>query len=223
MTTVITNARIFDGTRVLSERTVVIDDAVISSVGAPVDQPGVEVVDADGMTLLPGLIDAHVHTSPEALRLALTFGVTTELEMGGVLTAGSRNHITGNDQLADVRSSGFGITPPGGHPSEIVPEGAMPGQDEEGWQDVVMPFSRTPDEAVAFIPQLIGSGSDYIKFLIDDGTTANAPGLPMLDQATLNAGVAEALAVVLDGRGWTATLPAVAGVAGMAPPSGSRT
>ena len=32
----------------------------------------------------------------------------------------------------------------------------------------------------------------YIKFMIDDGSIEGAPGLPMLDQATLDAGVAEA-------------------------------
>ena len=55
-----------------------------------------------------------------------------------------------------------------------------------------MPLSTTPEQAVSFIPKLIASGSDHIEFLIEDGSTANAPGLPMLDQATLNAGVAEA-------------------------------
>ena len=40
--------------------------------------------------------------------------------------------------------------------------------------------------------ELAQAGSDYIKFMVDDGTVEGHPGLPMLDQATLNAGVAEA-------------------------------
>ncbi|MFF3441826.1 amidohydrolase family protein [Streptosporangium sp. NPDC002721] len=168
-----------------------------------------ETVDARGMTLLPGLFDAHVHTSIESLALALTFGVTTELEMQGGSTAGHRADITDNDAVADVRSAGFGITPPGGHPEELFPEGEGPGDgppgggppgggppgggDDQGdMADLVMPFCTTPEEAVAFIPKLIAGGSDYIKFMIDDGTVLGEPGLPMLDQATLNAGVAEA-------------------------------
>ncbi|MGH8963842.1 MAG: amidohydrolase family protein, partial [Actinomycetes bacterium] len=56
----------------------------------------------------------------------------------------------------------------------------------------VMPFSTTPAEAVAFIPRLEAAGSDYIKFMIDDGTVEGAPGLPVLDDETIAAGVAEA-------------------------------
>lgn len=56
----------------------------------------------------------------------------------------------------------------------------------------LMRFSTTPEEAAAFVPQLLTRGSDYIKFMIDDGSVEGRPGLPMLDQATVNAGVAEA-------------------------------
>ncbi|MGH3322380.1 MAG: hypothetical protein ACRDN9_19845 [Streptosporangiaceae bacterium] len=55
-----------------------------------------------------------------------------------------------------------------------------------------MPYSSTPDEAASFIPQLIAAGSDYIKFMSDDGSVEGAPGTPMLDAATVEAGVAEA-------------------------------
>ena len=56
----------------------------------------------------------------------------------------------------------------------------------------LMPFSTTPEEAAAFVPQLLARGSDFIKFMIDDGSVEGHPGLPSLDQATVNAGVAEA-------------------------------
>lgn len=194
MTTVITGARVFDGMDVREPATVLIDEGRIVAIGGPVPDDAA-VVDGTGGTLLPGLIDAHVHTNPGALALALTFGVTTELEMQGTNTRGGRAHITDDDSLADVRSAGFGITPPGGHPSELFPEGFRPGPppgaEPEGEQPV-MPFSTTPEEAVAFIPKLVESGSDYIKFMVDDGSVEGHPGLPMLDQATLDAGVAEA-------------------------------
>jgi imidazolonepropionase-like amidohydrolase len=195
--TTISNVRMFDGERTHLDQTVRIEGTDIVSVRPTASDdtsrhPNDEVIDGAGKTLLPGLIDAHTHSSPEALRLALRFGVTTELEMGGVLTSPTRAGIESDDDLADVRSSGFGLTPPGGHPFEIIPEGAFPGEGEPGFGEIVMPLSTTPEQAVAFIPELIASGSDYIKFLIEDGTAANAPGLPMLDQATLDAGVAEA-------------------------------
>lgn len=196
--TAIIHARVFDGEGITEDQTVIIDGTTIRAIGAPVPD-GATIVDATGATLLPGLIDAHVHTSTESLRLALSFGVTTELEMQGASTRYNRAHITDDDTVADVRSAGFAITPPGGHPSELFPKGGRPRDDDDDRaaeapdaQAPVMPFSTTPAEAVAFIPQLLASGSDYIKFMVDDGSVEGHPGLPMLDQATLDAGVAEA-------------------------------
>jgi predicted amidohydrolase YtcJ len=42
---------------------------------------GDEVIDAAGGTVLPGLIDAHMHLVPGAPAQSLTFGVTTVLDM----------------------------------------------------------------------------------------------------------------------------------------------
>jgi imidazolonepropionase-like amidohydrolase len=111
--------------------------------------------------------------------------------MQGLNTRENRAHITEDDTVADIRSSGFAITPPGGHPSELMPEGFRPGGDLPPVMPL-MPFSTTPDQAAAYVPQLLARGSDYLKFMIDDGSVEGHPGLPMLDQATLNAGVAEA-------------------------------
>ncbi|WP_116198485.1 amidohydrolase family protein [Amycolatopsis circi] len=188
--TAITNARVFDGEKTLGVQTVVLDGARIAQVGGEIPE-GSEQVDGTGATLLPGLIDAHVHSAPGSLALALRFGVTTELEMQGMNTRENRGHITDDDTVADVRSAGFGITPPGGHPSELMPEGFRPKWDLPPAMPV-MPFSTTPEEAAAFVPQLLARGSDFIKFMIDDGSVEGHPGLPCLDQATVNAGVAEA-------------------------------
>ncbi len=195
MTTAITNARIFDGHQVLTATTVILDGPIIVAVGAqpPADA---DVFDAAGATLLPGLIDAHVHTNVSNLALALQFGVTTELEMQGTNTRQNRAQLTENDTVADVRSSGFGITPVGGHPSELFPAGFRPGPPPGTTpplaQPPVMPYSSTPQEAVGFISKLVDAGSDYIKFMVDDGSVEGHAGLPMLDQPTLNAGVAAA-------------------------------
>ncbi|WP_134670058.1 MULTISPECIES: amidohydrolase family protein [Amycolatopsis] len=188
--TAIANARVFDGEKSLGVQTVVLDGTRIVQVGGEIPA-GSETVDGTGATLLPGLVDAHVHSAPGSLALALRFGVTTELEMQGMNTRENRAHITGDDTVADVRSAGFGITPPGGHPSELMPEGFRPKWDLPPVMPL-MPFSTTPEEAAAFVPQLLARGSDFIKFMIDDGSVEGHPGLPCLDQATVNAGVAEA-------------------------------
>jgi len=198
MNTVIINARVFDGERVIPSAPVVLQGDRILRLGGVIPE-GAEIVDATGATLLPGLIDAHVHTDEAGLAMALRFGVTTELEMQGVNTRNDRQHVTHDDRLADVRSSGFGLTPPGGHPSELFPKDFKPGAKggpgaarRPRIDPLVMPHVTTPEEAVAFVPRLVAAGSDYIKFMIDDGSIEGHPGIPMLDRATLEAGVAEA-------------------------------
>ena len=143
MVTVISNARVFDGERVLDEQTVVVDRQRIDTIGGGTPA-GATVVDACGGTLLPGLIDAHTHTSLDSLRFALAFGVTTELEMQGHWTAQERREVAERDDVADVRSAGLSITPPGGHPSEIVPAqvNSRPGEEEQPF-----PFTTGPEHA----------------------------------------------------------------------------
>jgi cytosine/adenosine deaminase-related metal-dependent hydrolase len=113
MITAISNARIFDGERVIDDRTIVINGEHIISVGGVVPS-GAAVINAHGATLMPGLIDSHVHTDLDDLHDALLFGVTTELEMNGRWSHRERKEIAVRDDIADLRSSGMGITPKGG-------------------------------------------------------------------------------------------------------------
>ena len=116
--TAIINAHVFDGENEFDDQTVVIKGANILSVGAGGAPEDATVVNARGMTLLPGLIDAHVHTDMSGLRTALSFGVTTELDMQGHWSKRKRSKISRCNDVADLRSPEMGITPIGGHPSE---------------------------------------------------------------------------------------------------------
>ena len=64
---VITNARILDGSgKVIERGAVVVRDGRIASVAAgnPAVVPGARVINARGMTVMPGFIDAHRHPIP---------------------------------------------------------------------------------------------------------------------------------------------------------------
>jgi imidazolonepropionase-like amidohydrolase len=186
MLTAITNVRVFDGNRAIDDRIVVIEEARIRAIGGAVPT-GATVIDAHAATLIPGLIDAHVHTDMDGLRDALLFGVTTELEMMGYWTAQERKEVAERDDIADVRSPGMGITPPGGHPTEY-----MPISDDERMRDYAFPFVSTPEEAAKHIASLVAEGADYIKIFMEDGTALGLPGLPVLNNETLRAAVREA-------------------------------
>src|SRR3954468_16140887 len=81
-TFVIRNARVFDGQHVIAHADVWVEGNKIESLGEHLDVPvDVKVVDGTNATLLPGLIDSHTHSWGDALRQAVVFGVTTELDM----------------------------------------------------------------------------------------------------------------------------------------------
>lgn len=214
MITAIINARVFDGETVLDENTVVIEDQTVLSVGGEVPAEA-DIIDAKGATLLPGLIDSHVHTKIPQLQLALKFGVTTELEMMGHWTPEQRKEVTERDDIADLRTADFGMTVPGGHPSELhgprrggggpppgqgSPKSGPPGQGTPGQgaaghghrHDIKAPFANSPEEAIKFVAARVASGADYIKIMIEEGTVLKAPGLPMMSDETVKTAVKEA-------------------------------
>src|SRR5690606_10801213 len=81
---VVQGARVFDGERDLSVATVVVRDGVFWSVTSEAAVPEcLAVVDGSVETLLPGLIDAHVHAWGAAQRDMVIFGVTSALDMHG--------------------------------------------------------------------------------------------------------------------------------------------
>lgn len=212
--TAIINANVFDGKNMLGKKIVIINNGKIASVCDELPKGIDKVIDAEGTTLLPGLIDAHVHTSLDSLRDALQFGVTTELEMqGGMTKKGRELQIKDSSKAADVRSSGMALTAPGGHPDELIPkEEGIPSfilkklekMTEQEKKDFIAAFEDRENEsgekldvtsikgAVEFVHQQMENGADYFKIMIEDGTVMNAPGLPMIRPEVLKAAVDEA-------------------------------
>jgi imidazolonepropionase-like amidohydrolase len=179
--TLFRNVRVFDGTRLLPARDVLVTGGRIARVGGTIKAPaGAQVVEGQGRTLLPGLIDAHTHSYGDAGRAALAFGVTTELDMFSDVTtrkARKAEQAAGraNDR-ADMLSAGTLVTAPGGHGTEY---------------GMRIPTLTRPDSAQAFVDARLAEGSDWIKIVYDDG---HAYGLryASMDSATMHATVAAA-------------------------------
>ncbi|KAA9354686.1 amidohydrolase family protein [Larkinella humicola] len=211
--TAIVNTNVFDGNEVLGQKTVVFKNGKIISISKEVPSDA-EIIDGNGCTLLPGLIDAHVHTSEDSLKEAIRFGITTELEMqGGMTKKGRELQLKNKSMIADVRSSGMALTAPGGHPDELIPkEDGIPGfilkkmekMTEEEKKEFIAAFAERENEdgnkpdvttitgAVQFVQQQMENGADYFKIMIEEGTVMNAPGLPMIKTEVLKAAVNEA-------------------------------
>ena len=208
----IRDVRVFDGERVTERANVVVRDGRISAVGADAPIPdGLHVVDGAGKTLLPGLIDAHVHSWGNARADALRFGVTTELDMLGdwnrLPEIERQRESLAPAPRADLWSAGAAVTAPGGH-------GTQYGMD--------VPTLAADGDAAAFVDARVAEGSDYIKIIVEDlGAYDTDMRMPTLAPAQVAAAIDAAhrhdrLAVVHVSRRAPALRAVEAGADGLA-------
>jgi imidazolonepropionase-like amidohydrolase len=173
--TIISNAVVFDGQQWLGHRDVAFEQGFIIAVAPNLSSvyPKAVVVDATGKYLIPGLIDAHTHAWDNALRQAVKFGVTTELDMftNNVFAISQRalsQQHSENIQQADFFSAGTLVTSPKGHGTEY------------GFEIETI---DNPTQAPEFVAKRIEQGSDYIKIVYN----ASQRFGPSIDKATLQA------------------------------------
>ncbi|MBB5209420.1 CIA30 family protein [Chiayiivirga flava] len=171
----IRDVRVFDGERVLERATVHVRDGRIVALGEALALPdGIQSVPGAGRTLLPGFIDAHVHTWGEARQDALRFGVTAQLDMfsdPAQLPAARRERATlDTTDRADLWSAGMLATAAGGHGTQF---------------GIAVPTLAAPDAAAAWVAARKAEGSDYIKIVRENMHVYGATNaLPTLDRAT---------------------------------------
>lgn len=184
---IIRDVRLFDGVGIHEHRSVLFRNGVVALIGGPqLRENGASVVEGSGRTLIPGVIDAHVHVphvdTENALIQSARLGVTTVLDLfTDQVTLKRIKEIEAADApgMADVRTAGVGATVPKGHPTEM---GGGPIPTVNGLRD-----------AVAFVDARAGEGSDFIKIILEDGSElGTASRLPTLDPVTLGALVREA-------------------------------
>ncbi len=194
MTTAIAGGRLVDGFggEPVADGVVLIEDGRITAAGPARSVPlpqGATVIDAGGGTILPGIIDTHVHAtyrardvkqhllntptynvlkSIEILRETLACGVTTAREMGGA-DAGFREAVA--DGLIPgprLLLSIVMISQTGGHADYWVPAGLR--IPKRTW--LPDPVADGADGVRRLVRFVLMAGADFVKICATGGITS---------------------------------------------------
>lgn len=174
---ILRDVRIFTGESTIEEGFVLVENGKIKSTGPtlslPPRDPSLRTYSKPGHTVLPGLIDCHIHADnadPEALPQALRFGVTTVCDMHNELPNVLKlKQQTREPDTASYKTAGQAAT------------------IENGWPiPVILAHDKSPETlaSIAMWPKLTGRQSvidyldwvsgkmepDYIKLMHESGT-----------------------------------------------------
>lgn len=204
-------ATVIDGTgsSPLNDAVILIENGRIVRVGTRSSTKipaGFETRDVSGLTILPGLIDSHVHLTfvllqgpgdPKAdtiingaLREFLRHGVTSIRDLGAAypwIIELRRSVDEGRRIGPRIFAAGPLLTAPGGHPAGTLLVGNKPAI-AAGTRQIT-----TPEEGRAAVQELATGGVDIIKAVFDSGGRRSRPQrIPTLNAETLAAIVYEA-------------------------------
>ena len=195
-----TNCNVFDGvSESLAEgRKVLVEGNLIASIGdASLSADGAEVIDCEGRTLMPGLMDAHVHLAlvrrfnvlrndvdwmhvgalaNEEAEAMLMRGFTTVRDVGGP-TVGLHKAIEQGEIVGPrIFSSGPFITQTSGHAdmrnyNELHPQifGSTAPMDRQGW----LIIADGPDEVMRAVREALRIGARQIKMMAGGGVSSS--------------------------------------------------
>ena len=170
-TLVLEGATVLAGSELEARRiTIVIEDGLIRSLapeGADVDVAGGRLLDASGLTLMPGFIDAHVHIGFYDPHDVLSGGVTTVRDLAWpperIFPLAEASRQPGFDG-PEILTAGPMLTAPGGYP--LNAGWAPPGTGRA---------VRDADEGAAAVDELAEAGVNVIKVALN---AAAGPTLP---------------------------------------------
>lgn len=199
---VFVDIRVFPGdvTTPLEAHDVVVTNGVITAV-RPTGEPlpvGHRIVDGAGHTLLPGLVDTHAHVlNPAAapgasadadpvhnMQAWLYSGVTTVYDLGGFADQTLKlktDQASGAIAGPTLYRAGMNVTGPMSHPIPLA-QSLLPCPLSLA-APAILPQVATPDEARAFVDQMVAADADLIKAIVDDIPT----GSPKMQPDTLAA------------------------------------
>jgi imidazolonepropionase-like amidohydrolase len=172
------------GRPIRTGRTVVVRDGRIKAVGGPgvlrLPEDGV-VLDGDGLTLLPGFIDAHVHLDFYPPAEVLAGGVTTVRDLGWPATRLAVLRRGAGTTAPRLLAAGQILTAPGGYPTGAA-------WAPRGTARVV----HDPDDAAVAVAELAAAGATVVKVALDErvGPTLPAGTLAALVGSARSRGLA---------------------------------
>jgi len=216
-TTVLSGGTLIDGTGAapISDATVVVTDGTVtyagSSEAAPVVDPASEMVDATGTSILPGLIESHLHLSyfnvavledldiahpPEKVSIRSAFNARVSLECGYTSARSAGCLFNVDVSLAEAIDEDLVLGPrftPGGQ--EICGAGGLMDWNPEfrkiGMEGVILVVDGA-DQARSAARRLVKNGAHWLKAY----PTGDAAAPETNDHHTLSMTMQEMAAVV---------------------------
>jgi imidazolonepropionase-like amidohydrolase len=178
--------QVFDGGQRLPQpQYIEVRQGLIHSISAQrpdTDAPYTDSKNPDGSPqwLIPGLIDAHVHSWGNARQQQLSFGVTSAVDLFSAAAQLNQLKTSRDDirqaQQSDLWSAGTLVTAPKGHGTEY------------GLQ---IPVLHSPAEAEAFVAARKAEGADFIK-IVYQSERAIYKSMPSISKESLQAVIAAA-------------------------------
>lgn len=195
---------VFDGRSLSHHQDVLIRGTHVDSVsdtGSIARPSGVTEIRGTGLTLLPGLVDSHVHLisagekhppAPTAEAIAQAFlyaGVTTILVTAGFdeVIALREQQAAGTALAPKIYWGGPGLTGPGAHPIPLL--NAMLPWPVRWFVTRSLPTAANAQEAREQVEMIVSDhGPEFVKIIYDD----LPPGSPHLSREALRGAIAAA-------------------------------
>ncbi|KAI0379406.1 hypothetical protein F5Y04DRAFT_128564 [Hypomontagnella monticulosa] len=171
----IKDVRIFDGEKEIPSGSVLVEDGVIRQVSEgslPAPNESTIVISKPGHTLIPGIIDGHIHAHIDEknteLKQSLSFGVTTVCDMHQEAeNIGKLREFAQDPDAADFKTSSQAATVLGGWPAAVIT--AHDKSEETMATIATWPNIKTKADVEKYIQERVADKVDYIKLLHEDG------------------------------------------------------
>lgn len=199
--TLFTNVRVFDGTtpRLSAPTRVLVRDGRIAAIGADAASPTATVIDGRGRTLMPGLIDVHVHMTFSAMPMTglMAPDLTPAIAEAAAARGAEAMLLRGFTAVRDVGGPVFGlkagidagkykgprIWPSGPAISQTSGHGDMrlPNEPSRRFTGQLSRFEKLGagfiadgrDEVLTAVRENLRNGASHIKLMAGGGTSSD--------------------------------------------------